>query len=64
MKETRGGYNLKVMVNGKKITEYESVRLSYPSLVAISDSIGENHRACVNFVSSLKSPITRKAYVI
>lgn len=31
---------------------------------AISNPIDENHKAYVNFVSSLKSPITRKAYVI
>jgi hypothetical protein len=54
----------KMILNGKKVTGYESVRLSDPSLVTISDSIEENHRAYVNFVSSLKSPITRKAYVI
>ena len=53
-----------MIVNGKKITGYESVRLSDPSLITISDSIDENHKAYVNFVSSLKSPITRKAYVI
>ncbi|HEX5518834.1 MAG TPA: hypothetical protein VFX18_00180, partial [Candidatus Nitrosocosmicus sp.] len=53
-----------MIVKGKKITGYESVRLSDPSLVTISDSIDENHRAYVNFVSSLKSPITSKAYVI
>ena len=35
-----------------------------PSLITISDSIDENHNAYVNFVSSIKSPITRKAYVI
>lgn len=48
----------------KKITGYESVRLSDPSLSNITDSIDENHRAYVNFVSSLKSEITLKAYVI
>jgi len=53
-----------VIVNGKKITGYESIRLSNPSLITKSDSIDENHVAYVNFVSSLKSPITRKAYVI
>jgi hypothetical protein len=53
-----------VIVNGKKITGYESVGLSDPSLVTISNSIDENHKAYVNFVSSLKSQITRKAYVI
>jgi len=53
-----------MIVNGKKVTGYESVRLSDPSLVTISDLIDENHKAYVNFVSSLKSPITRKAYVI
>lgn len=53
-----------MIVTGKKVTGYESVRLSDPSLVTISDSIDENHKTYVNFVSSLKSPITRKAYVI
>ena len=53
-----------MIVNGKKITGYESIRLSNPSLITKSDSIDENHVAYVNFVSSLKSPITRKAYVI
>jgi hypothetical protein len=53
-----------VIANGKKITGYESVRLSDPSLITISDSINEDHRAYVNFVSSIKSPITKKAYVI
>ena len=52
-----------MMAKGKKVTVYESVRLSDPSLTTISDSIDENHKAYVNFVSSLKSPITRKAYV-
>jgi hypothetical protein len=52
-----------VIINGKKITGYESIRLSDPSLISKSDSIDENHKAYVNFVSSLKSPITRKAYV-
>jgi integrase len=32
--------------------------------IGISDLIDENHKAYVNFVSSLKSSITRKAYVI
>ncbi len=54
---------MKVIINGKKITGYESVRLSDPSLITKSDSIDENHNAYVNFVS-LKSPITRKVYVI
>jgi integrase len=53
-----------VIVSGKKITGYESVRLADPSLITICDSIDGNHEAYVNFVSSLKSPITRKAYVI
>jgi hypothetical protein len=53
-----------VIVDGKKITGYESLRFSDLSLVAVTDSIDENHRAYVNFVSSLKSPISRKAYVI
>jgi hypothetical protein len=47
----------------KRVTKYESVRLSDPSLVAIPDSIDENHKICVNFVSSLKSQITGKAYI-
>jgi hypothetical protein len=46
------------------VTGYESVRLSNPSLATISDSIDENNKAYVNFVSFLKSSITRKAYVI
>jgi hypothetical protein len=50
-----------VIAKGKKITGYESVRLSDPSSITISDLIDENHRAYVNFVSSLKSPITRKS---
>jgi len=53
-----------VIVNGKKITGKESIKLSNPSLVTISDSIDESHRAYVNFVSSIKSPITKKAYLI
>lgn len=53
-----------MIVNVKKITEYENVRLSDLSLITISDSIDENHKAYVNFVSSLKSSITKKAYVI
>ena len=52
------------MINGKKTTGYESVRLSDTSLLSLSDSIDERHKAHVNFVSSLKSPITRKAYAI
>ncbi len=63
-RNTRRFSNLKVIVNGKKITGYESVRLSDLSLITISDSIDENHRAYVNFISFFKSPITRKAYVI
>ncbi len=51
-------------VKGKKITGYESVRLSDPSLTTISDSIDKNYKAYVNFVSFLKSPITRKEYII
>ena len=50
-------------MNGGKITGYESVRLSNASLLTPSDSI-ESHKAYANFVSSLKSPIARKAYVI
>ena len=53
-----------MILNGKKITGYESIRLSDPSLNTKSDSIDGNHKAYVNFVSSLKSPITRKSYVI
>ncbi len=53
-----------MIVNSKKVSGYESVRLCDSSLVTISDFIDENHKAYVNFVSSLKSPITRKAYVI
>jgi hypothetical protein len=53
-----------VIVDGKKITGKESTRLSNLSLVTISDSVDESHRAHVNFVSSLKSPIPKKAYVI
>jgi hypothetical protein len=52
-----------VIIDGKKITGYKSVRLSDPSLITKSDSIDENHKAYVNFVSSLKSPIKRKTYV-
>ena len=52
-----------MIVNGKKITGYESVRLPRLSLSTVYVSIGEDHRAYVNFVSSLKSPITRKTYV-
>jgi hypothetical protein len=52
------------MINGKKTTGYESVRLSDTSLLSPSYSIDERHKAHVNFVSSLKSPITRKAYAI
>ena len=48
------------MANGKKITGYESVRLSDPSSITISDLIDQSHKAYVNFVPSLKSPITRK----
>jgi len=50
-----------MIVNGRKVTGYESVRLSNPSLTTIHDSIDENHKTYVNFVSSIKSPITRKA---
>jgi len=46
-----------MMVNSKKVTGCESIRLSDPPLITISDSIDENHKAFVNFVSSLKSPI-------
>jgi hypothetical protein len=53
-----------VIANGKKITVHESVRLSDASLLTPSDSIDERHKAYVNFVSSLKSPFTRKAYDI
>jgi hypothetical protein len=44
----------------KKITGYESVRLSDPSSITISDLLDQSHKAYVNFVSFLKSPITRK----
>jgi hypothetical protein len=44
----------------KKLTGYESVRLSDPSSITISDLIDQSHKAYVNFVPSLKSPITRK----
>jgi hypothetical protein len=63
-KKREEAQNLKAILNGKKITGYESIRLSDPSLNTKSDSIDENHKAYVNFVSSLKSPITRKSYVI
>src|SRR5690348_2606508 len=53
-----------MITNGKKVTGYESVRLSDPSLATISDSIVESNKVYVNFISSLKSPITRKAYII
>ena len=53
-----------MIVNGKKITGKESTRLSNLFLITISDSVDESHRAHVNFVSSLKSPIPKKAYVI
>ena len=53
-----------MIVNGKKVTGYKSVRLYDTSSFTISDSIGETNKAYVNFISSLKSPITRKAYVI
>ena len=53
-----------MIINGNKVTGYESVRLSDPSSITISDLIDQSHKAYVNFVSSLKSPITRKAYVI
>jgi hypothetical protein len=53
-----------MIVNGKKITGYGSVMLSKPSLATISGSIDEDHMAYVNFASSLKLPIRRKAYVM
>ena len=49
-----------MIVNGRKITGYESVRLSNPSLTTISDSIDENHKAYVNFVSSLNRQLQGK----
>ncbi len=53
-----------MIVNGKKVTGYESVMLSDQSLNTITDSINTNHWAYVNFIFSLKTPITTKAYVI
>ncbi|MBA3749556.1 MAG: hypothetical protein H0X03_01405 [Nitrosopumilus sp.] len=41
-----------------------SIGTSDCSSSTIAVTIDENHRAYVNFASSLKSPITRKAYVI
>lgn len=42
----------------------EFIKTTDSSPIGISDLIDENHKAYVNFVSSLKSSITRKAYVI
>lgn len=53
-----------MILNGKEITGYESVRLSNLSLSNIIDSIDENSMTYVNFVSSLKSFITLKAHII
>lgn len=53
-----------MIVIGRKIIGYESIRLSNPTLATITDSIDENHIAYVNFVSSQNSSVTRKAYVI
>jgi integrase len=49
--------------NGKNIIEYESGRISNLSITVSSNLIEENHKAYVNFISSLKSPITKKTYV-
>jgi len=53
-----------VIENGKNIIEDESGKISNLSITISSNLIDENHKAYVNFVSSLKSQITRKAYVI
>ena len=52
-----------MIVIGRKIMVAKALD-SKPYIAAITDSIDENHMAYVNFVSSLKSPFTRKANVI
>ena len=49
--------------NGKNIIECESGRISNLSIPVSSNLIDENHKAYVNFISSLKSPNTNKTYV-
>ncbi len=49
-----------MIVNSKKVSGYESVRLCDSSLVTISDFIDENNKTYVNFVSSLKSSLQEK----
>jgi integrase len=50
-------------INDERKCEREFKITNY-TLNSTYNPIDENHRAYVNFVSSLKSPITRKAYVI
>lgn len=59
----RDGRFSELEINNESICKRE-FRQTDPLISSNFLSIDENHRAYVNFVSSLKSPITRKAYVI
>ena len=50
-----------MIVNGRKITGPESVRLTNSNVNLLSNPLDETHRAYLNFVSSIKSPITVKS---
>jgi len=51
-------------VNGRKITGPESVRLTNANANLLSNPLDETHKAYINFISSIKSPITLKSYTI
>ncbi len=51
-----------MIVNGRKITGPESVRLANAGANLYTNQLDETHKAYVNFVSSIKSPITLKSY--
>ncbi|HEX5185772.1 MAG TPA: hypothetical protein VFV86_02690 [Nitrososphaeraceae archaeon] len=53
-----------MIVNGRKITGSESVRLTNSNASLLHNLLDETHTAYVNFVSSIKSPITLKSYNI
>ena len=52
------------MIANGRITTSESVRLTSANANLLSNPLDETHKAYINFVSSLKSPITLKSYTI
>ncbi len=51
-----------MILNGRKITGPESVRLANANANLLFIPLDESHKTYVSFVSSIKSPITLKSY--